>query len=63
MEFREQVKTVKKQLSTVENKKDYFTVLWMFIMDKSYHRGAICQAIKEWERENEKKTCEINEVI
>jgi hypothetical protein len=64
VEYSEQIKQIKKFLDTiVETPKDYFTILWMFILDKTYDRGAICQAIKEWERENEKKVCKFNEVI
>jgi len=55
MDYQDQVETIKKTLRTVETKKEYGTVLWMYALDKSYNRGAICQAIKEWERENEKQ--------
>lgn len=60
MEYKDQIETIKKALRTVETKEEYGTVLWMYASDKSFHRGAICQAIKEWERENEKKGIHIN---
>jgi hypothetical protein len=60
VEYSEQVKTIKKTLHTVETKEEYGTVLWMYAIDLSYDRGAICQAIKEWERENEKQGVHIN---
>jgi len=63
MKYEEQIKTIKKTLQTVETKEEYGTVLWMYALDLSYDRGAICQAFKEWERENEEKACEFNESI
>lgn len=54
--YKNQVDTIKKQLSfwVIEDKGfSVGQVIMMFILDISYSRAAICQAEKEWKKENE----------
>lgn len=56
-EYKNQVETIKMRLDDVKDliekdQKLIGQVLMMFIFDMEYHRAAICQAEKEWKRDN-----------
>lgn len=52
MEYGEQVKTVKKRLEDCTCKEERDHTLFIFALDLSYSRAAICQAISEFEKEH-----------
>ena len=52
MEYGEQVKTVKMRLGDCACKEERDHTLFIFALDLSYSRAAICQAISEFEKEH-----------
>jgi len=53
--YKNQVDTIKKQLTALVKEDKILSInqlIMMFILDTNYSRAAICQAEKEWKKEN-----------
>lgn len=53
MEFNRQVEIVKMRFNDVDTPEERRIVFMMFVQDMSFHRGAICQAMKELKINND----------